>query len=80
MEITNSTNGCRGTRYEYIFNRTGKGKYFGRAIYDDLAVILKDIQTAHIADKPTVDEVSEVDHFKQLILANHQSLSKVQTA
>ncbi|MCI5703763.1 MAG: helix-turn-helix domain-containing protein [Pseudoflavonifractor sp.] len=42
-------------------------EYFGRAIYDDLAVILKGIQTAHMADKTTADEISEVDRFKRLV-------------
>lgn len=43
-------------------------EYFGRAIYDDLIIILKDIQAAHMADKTTADEISEIDRFKQLVL------------
>ena len=51
-----------------------EGEYFGRAIYDDLSVILKDIQAAHMTDKTTVDEVSEIDRFKQLVLDKEKLL------
>lgn len=52
-----------------------EGEYFGRAIYDDLSVILKDIQAAHMTDKTTVDEVSEIDRFKQLVLDKDNELA-----
>lgn len=52
-------------------------EYFGRLIYDDMMVILKEIQQAHIQDATTADDVSALEHFKQSILtAGRETASK----
>lgn len=49
-------------------------EYFGRAIYDDLIVILKDIQAAHMADKTTADEISRLTASSSLFWTRTTSL------